>query len=150
MTVEFGCRTHLEMGALEAFDRSRSIDLHIGSMSDSCERAIAGVTTGLIGPGEEVTWRAWHFGLPIRMTSRITEFIEPTWFVDEQVRGPFRAFRHEHTFEPDGADATIMTDRVRFTAPLGVLGRTGEFVLGPYLHGLIERRNEHLAGSSAR
>jgi ligand-binding SRPBCC domain-containing protein len=33
------------------------------------------------------------------MTSRITEWSRPERFVDEQVRGPFAAFRHEHLFE---------------------------------------------------
>lgn len=113
-------------------------------MSDSRERAIAGVTSGLIGGGEEVTWRAWHFGVPIRMTSRITAMTEPESFVDEQVRGPFRSFRHEHEFRPDGS-GTLMVDRVRFTAPLGPLGSIAEFVLGPYLRRLIEKRNTHIA-----
>lgn len=34
--------------------------------------------------------RAWHFGDPIRMTSRITQMEAPDFFVDEQVTGPFR------------------------------------------------------------
>ena len=40
-------------------------------MAQSREKAVAGVTSGLISLGEEVTWRAWHFGLPLRMISRI-------------------------------------------------------------------------------
>lgn len=113
-------------------------------MSDSRELAIAGVTSGLIGVGEEVTWRAWHFGVPIRMTSRITAMTEPVSFVDEQVRGPFRSFRHEHEFHPDGS-GTLMIDHVRFVAPLGPLGAIAELVLGPYLRRLIEKRNAHIA-----
>ena len=73
MVVEFECRTRLPVDVQEAFDRSRSIDLHMSSMARSRERAVDGVTTGLIGEGGEVTWRAWHFGVPIRMTSRITQ-----------------------------------------------------------------------------
>jgi ligand-binding SRPBCC domain-containing protein len=146
--VEFECRTRLPMTVQEAFDRSRSIDVHVASMTDSRERAVAGVTTGLIGPGEEVTWRAWHFGVPFRMTSRISEFHPPSSFVDEQVRGPFRSFRHEHGFTADAVGGTVMVDRVRFVAPLGLLGRAAELVLGPYLRRLIERRNAHLAASA--
>ena len=41
------------------FDLSRSIDLHTASVGHTGEQAIAGVTSGLIGPGEEVTWRAF-------------------------------------------------------------------------------------------
>ncbi|SIN74335.1 SRPBCC family protein [Agromyces cerinus] len=146
--VEFECRTQLPVPVSRAFDLSRSIDLHVASMADSQERAIAGVTSGLIGAGDEVTWRAWHFGVPIRMTSRITEFDPPSSFVDEQVRGPFRSFRHEHEFAADPVGGTIMTDRVRFVAPLGPLGRIAEVVLGPYLRRLIEHRNAHIAASA--
>jgi ligand-binding SRPBCC domain-containing protein len=147
MVVEFECRTRLPVGVQEAFDRSRSIDLHMSSMARSRERAIAGVTTGLIDEGQEVTWQAWHFGIPIRMTSRITRMSPPDSFVDEQVRGPFRRFRHEHRFSADG-DGTLMTDHVVLSAPFGVLGRAAEFVVGPYLRRLIEQRNAHLLAAS--
>ena len=51
------------------FDLARDIDVHRESMRMSEERAVAGVTTGMIGLNEQVTWRARHFGLPWRMTS---------------------------------------------------------------------------------
>lgn len=146
MAVEFECRTHVPAGVQETFDRSRSIDLHVASMSHSRARAIAGVTSGLISEGEEVTWRAWHFGVPIRMTSCITAMTESEYFVDEQVRGPFRSFRHEHEFRPDGS-GTLMIDRVEFDAPLGPLGTMAELVIGPYLRRLIEKRNAHIAST---
>lgn len=142
--MEFECRTRLAMSVEEAFDRSRSIDAHTASMSASRERAVAGVTSGLIGLGQEVTWRAWHFGLPIRMTSRITQMEPPTSFVDEQVRGPFASFSHEHRFARDSDGGTTMTDHIRFTAPLGIAGRAAELVVGSYLRRLIERRNAYL------
>ena len=133
-------------GVGETFDRSRSIDLHMASMSHSRERAIDGVTSGLIIEGEEVTCGAWHFGVPIRMTSRITAMTEPETFVNEQVRGPFRSFRHEHEFRPDGS-GTLMNDRVEFDAPLGPLGTIAELMIGPYLRRLIEKRNAHIAAT---
>jgi ligand-binding SRPBCC domain-containing protein len=146
VVVRFECRTVLALSPSEAFERSLDIDLHMASMARSRERAVAGVTSGRIGPGEQVTWRAWHFGVPLSMTSRITAYDEPRCFIDEQVRGPFRSFRHVHRFEPtaDGTGA-IMTDEVEFVAPFGPLGRIAEVVLGPYLRHLIEARNAHLA-----
>ena len=51
------------------FDLSRSIDLHMTSTAHTGERAIAGRTSGLIGPGESVTWRARHFGVWQNLTS---------------------------------------------------------------------------------
>ncbi len=128
----------------ELFDLSRSIDAHKLSMSGSREEAVAGVTSGLISLGQEVTWRAWHFGVPLRMTSRITAMDAPDYFVDEQVSGPFRSFRHVHEFAND-ATGTLMIDRIEFTAPLGLLGRLAEkLFLARYLKRLIESRNQHL------
>jgi ligand-binding SRPBCC domain-containing protein len=144
MTVYFECETRTAIGRAELFDLSRSIEAHAGSMSRSRERAVAGVTSGLISLGEQVTWRAWHFGLPIRMTSRITEMSAPDYFVDEQLRGPFRRFRHVHEFTEDGAE-TVMIDRVEFSAPFGALGRAVErLVLARYLQALIRERNRYL------
>ncbi|MFP5368408.1 MAG: SRPBCC family protein, partial [Actinomycetes bacterium] len=96
MTASFVCRTTSSLRPEQLFDLARSVDVHVDSQKGSGERAVAGVTSGLIDEGQEVTWRAWHFGLPLTMTSRITRFDYPRSFVDEQVRGPFKSFRHIH------------------------------------------------------
>jgi len=146
MAISFECVTSSPRSASDMFDRARDIDVHTASQSDSGERATGGVTGGLIGLGETVTWKARHFGLPLSLTSRVTEFDAPHRFVDEQTRGPFTSFRHEHLFEPT-ASGSVMTDRVQFTAPFGVLGRLVEkLVLERYLRRLIEERGRFLAG----
>ncbi|MFD0045477.1 SRPBCC family protein [Pseudarthrobacter scleromae] len=149
MTASFVCRTQSSLPPERLFDLARSVDVHVESQKGSGERAVAGVTSGLIGEGQEVTWRARHFGLPLTMTSRVTQVDFPRSFTDEQVRGPFRSFRHVHEFEatPGGC---IMTDRVEFTAPFGLLGRAaGKLVLRPYLQRLIRDRGRFLAGISS-
>jgi ligand-binding SRPBCC domain-containing protein len=106
--------------------------------------------SGLIGAGEHVTWRARHFGVPLRMTSRITSLDFPASFTDEQVRGPFTSFRHVHEFEATNM-GSIMTDRVEFTAPFGPVGRLVEkLVLRRYLERLIQDRGRFLAGATSR
>jgi len=146
MAVYFECTTRTNTPKSELFDLSRSIDAHKDSMAQSREEAVAGVTSGLISLGEQVTWRAWHFGIPIRMTSRITQMEAPDYFVDEQVKGPFRRFRHVHEFSEDAA-GTTMVDRIEFAAPFGPIGRLVEkLVLARYLQRLIETRNRHLSG----
>lgn len=145
MTVSFTCRTESALPREQLFDLARSIDAHVASQKNARERAVGGVTSGLIDVGQEVTWRARHFGLPITMTSRITALEFPVRFVDEQVKGPFKSFRHVHEFDatPGG---TVMTDRVKFTAPFGLLGRLVErLVLGRYLKQLIVDRGHFLA-----
>jgi len=145
MTSSFEIVTRAAVPAEALFDASRDIGAHVASMRGTGERAIDGVTSGLIGLDETVTWRAWHFGIPFRMTSRVTALDRPLRFVDEQVSGPFRVFRHEHLYvERDGM--TIMTDRVTLASP--VLGRLAErLVLVPYLRRLLTRRAEHLVTS---
>lgn len=139
-SFEIETRTHVARDVL--FDLSLDIDAHLASMRGSRERAIGGVTSGRIGLGESVTWRAWHFGIPFRLTTAITALDRPHRFVDEQTAGPFRSFRHEHLFTTDG-DATVMIDRVTVASPLfGVLAE--QLVLVPYLRRLIAGRNRHL------
>lgn len=103
-----------------AFDLSRSIELHMASTYHTGERAVAGVTSGLMALGQEVTWRARHFGLWQHLTSRITAFERPIHFRDSMVRGAFRRFDHDHFFTQRG-DITIMRDLFDFQSPLGIL-----------------------------
>ncbi|MHC6230074.1 SRPBCC family protein [Arthrobacter sp. MMS24-T111] len=146
MTASFVCRTESPLPMEQLFHRARSIDLHLDSQQASGERAVGGVTSGLIGEGQDVTWRARHFGVPLIMTSRITHLDYPRSFTDEQVKGPFKAFRHVHDFAAT-ATGSVMTDRVEFTVPLGVLGTAVErLVLARYLERLIIRRGRFLAG----
>jgi ligand-binding SRPBCC domain-containing protein len=127
------------------FDASLDVGVHTGSMAGSGERVVGGVTSGRLGLGDAVTWQARHFGLPWRMTSRISVYQRPERFVDEQVRGPFRRWRHEHAFTDGGDGATVMRDIVEFSAPLGVLGRlVSAVVLRRYLARLIAHRNDYL------
>ena len=78
------------------FDLARSIDLHTDSTSRTGERAVSGITSGLIGPEQEVTWRARHFGVWQSLTVRVTAFERPTHFADAMLRGAFRRMRTRH------------------------------------------------------
>jgi ligand-binding SRPBCC domain-containing protein len=126
------------------FDLARSIDLHLASAEGTGERAIAGVTSGLIGLGQQVRWRARHFGLVFEMTSQITAMDRPRYFQDRMVEGPFSSFEHDHTFEVvDGG--TRMLDVIRFEAPLGVVGRLASRVfLRTHLERFLVGRNRFL------
>ena len=149
MTVAFRVVTDLAAPPERAFALSLDIGAHERSMAATDERAVAGTTAGTIGLGESVTWRARHFGIMWRMTSRITALEAPHRFVDEQVRGPFARFRHEHRFEPS-AGGTRMVDEIEFRAPLGVLGVVAErLALARYLPRLIRERNASLAAELA-
>jgi ligand-binding SRPBCC domain-containing protein len=126
----------------ECFELSLSVDAHTASMGHSGERVVGGVTSGVMKLGDTVTWRARHFGIAFRMTAVITEFQYPSRFADEQSRGPFRRWHHEHTFAAAADHRTLMTDIVQFESPLGPLGALADrVVLSWYLTRLLRRRN---------
>jgi ligand-binding SRPBCC domain-containing protein len=123
------------------FNLSRSINLHLLSTSKTNEKAIAGVTCGLIGLGEQVTWRARHFGVYQNLTSKITAYQYPFYFKDIMIKGAFKKMEHDHWFEQKG-DITIMKDRFYFEAPFGILGKmVSKYVLLDYLKTFLKERN---------
>ena len=155
MTVTFERTTIVPARIERVFDVSLDVDFHLRSFQESGESVIGGVRTGGMHLGDDVTWRARHFGIWWTMTSVITEFDRPRYFVNEQRRGPFKRFRHEHRFtehgetahgeSAHGESATSMVDVVTFDAPFGPLGRLVErLLLGAYLAKLIDRRNAEL------
>jgi ligand-binding SRPBCC domain-containing protein len=70
--------------------------------------------------GALIDYRLRLHGLPLRWRSEITAWEPPHRFVDEQRRGPYRTWIHEHRFEPrDGG--TLVRDRVRYSITGGAL-----------------------------
>jgi len=113
-------------------------------MQASGERVVAGPRSGSMMLGDSVTWQARHFGIPFRMTSHIAEYDPPSRFVDEQTRGPFASWWHEHRFEPMNS-GTLMTDVVRYTSPAGLIGRlVDRAFLQRYMTRLLAQRNAWL------
>lgn len=123
------------------FDAARSVDLHMVSTKQTGEQAIAGRVSGLIELNETVTWQATHFGIRQTLTSKITEFEYPYYFVDEMIDGAFKSFRHEHHFKRLD-DHTMMRDVFVFESPMGVIGSLfNNLVLKKYMAHLLKERN---------
>ena len=82
------------------FDLARSVEVHLAGNIHCGEQAVAasGITTGLVGLGQRVTWRAKHFGVWHRLTSEIVLLDRPSYFRDDMVQGIFRLMRHDHFF----------------------------------------------------
>lgn len=73
--------------------------------------------------GVNVKYRLRLHGIPLRWTSLIEVWERDVRFVDLQIRGPYRLWRHEHRFlAVDGGAATCVLDRVDYALPLGRLG----------------------------
>jgi len=107
--------TKIKMNINIVFDLSRSIDLHKISTQQTNEEAIAGVTSGLIGKGQSVTWRAKHFGVYQKLSSKITKFEKPEYFVDEMKKGIFKRFKHEHIFQ-EIQGQTLLLEIIKFSS----------------------------------
>jgi ligand-binding SRPBCC domain-containing protein len=71
--------------------------------------------------GSRITVKGRRWGIPQRITSEVTQFVEMDFLVDEQKEGPFGKFVHLHKIEPEGA-GTKMTDRIEYALPGGMLG----------------------------
>jgi ligand-binding SRPBCC domain-containing protein len=74
-------------------------------------------------PGALIDYRIKLHGVPLRWRTRIDVWEPPVRFIDVQVRGPYALWEHTHTFEPDGEQAVVIGDRVRYSIPLGSLGQ---------------------------
>jgi hypothetical protein len=71
----------------------------------------------VMAPGALIDYRIHWRGIPMRWRTEIEVWEPPHRFVDRQLKGPYRLWRHEHVFaETD--DGTSVIDRVEY-APIG-------------------------------
>ena len=66
--------------------------------------------------GTMLDYRLRIRGFPVRWRSKITAWEPPRRFVDEQIRGPYRLWIHEHNFELRNG-GTLLCDHVRYAVP---------------------------------
>jgi ligand-binding SRPBCC domain-containing protein len=71
--------------------------------------------------GALIDYRLRLFGVPLRWQARIARWQPPIGFVDEQLRGPYRVWRHIHRFHDGGATTTV-EDVVHYGLPLAPFG----------------------------
>ncbi len=103
------------------FDLARNVEVHTKTTSHTNERAVGGVTEGLLEEGDTVTWEATHFCIRQRLTAKIVSMERPNQFKDTMVKGAFHSFNHTHDFlkVPEG---TLMIDTFDYKSPFGILG----------------------------
>lgn len=101
------------------------------------ENAAVVASDGSLQAGSRVTLRMRKFGLPLTWLAEHTDYDPPHLFADEQRKGPFAYWRHEHRFValthsssgPTSDEANSLpprsrlTDAVEYQLPLGPLGR---------------------------
>ncbi len=92
--------------------------------------------TGGLELGSRITLCLRKGPVPITWEVEHVEVDEGRGFVDEQVRGPFRRWRHEHRFSEAGTGRTIVEDRVEWEPPLGSLGRA---LSAPWIEAMLQQ-----------
>lgn len=91
--------------------------------------------------GALIDYRLRVRGIPMRWRSEITEWSPPRRFVDEQRRGPYRWWIHQHDFESrDGG--TLVRDHVDYGVPCGAL--VNRLLVRPDLDRIFAYRSDAL------
>lgn len=91
--------------------------------------------------GVFIEYRICIHGLPLRWKSEITTWDPPKRFVDEQRRGPYRLWHHEHSFE-EKDDGTIVRDFVRYAVPFDFA--VHRFLVRPDLGRIFDYRHRKM------
>lgn len=126
------------------FDLARNVEIHTQTTSGTKERAVGGITEGLLEQGDTVTWEAIHFGVKQRLTAKVTIMEKPHKFVDVMVKGAFQSFVHTHEFI-ERTDGTLMIDLFEYKSPLGILGVVADkLFLEKYMSEFIATRTKEL------
>ena len=85
-------------------------------------------------------------GIRMKWRTLIEEFVEGEYFVDLQLSGPYRLWRHRHEFR-DIAEGTQMIDRVDYELPFGPLGRVvRRLFVRRSLEQIFDYRSKAIAG----
>ena len=69
----------------------------------------------------DYTIRVW--GVRLQWRTRIAEWNPPDFFIDEQLKGPYRQWVHTHRFTDTPSGGTAIEDEVDYVLPFGLLGR---------------------------
>jgi ligand-binding SRPBCC domain-containing protein len=64
--------------------------------------------------GTLIDYRISLHGLPLQWRTRITVWDPPFRFVDQQIKGPYQRWIHEHRFAKSGI-GTLCSDRVQYS-----------------------------------
>lgn len=75
-----------------------------------------------ISEGTEIRYRLRLHGIPLFWRTEIRHWDAPHRFIDVQRSGPYKLWRHTHSFEAHG-ERTKMIDVVRYVLPFGFLGQ---------------------------
>ena len=106
--------------------------------------------TGGLAPGARTVVRVRIGPVPSRWVAVHTAVEDGRSFTDRQESGPFARWEHVHRMLPDGNHRSVLEDEVRYTLPLGPLGRLGAGPVRERLESLFAYRHAITAADLAR
>jgi ligand-binding SRPBCC domain-containing protein len=71
------------------------------------------------------------FGIPLRWQTRIDKIQKQNYFLDLQIKGPYKLWEHKHFFT-EYRNGVLMKDEVNYQLPFGFFGRI--------MHALLVRK----------
>ncbi len=81
-----------------------------------------------IEAGTQIRYRIGLHGIPVKWTTEIRRWEPPFLFTDVQLSGPYQLWHHTHRFAAQNG-GTLMKDVVRYSLPLGPIGRIANALL---------------------
>ncbi|MEH6942870.1 SRPBCC family protein [Bacillus sp. JJ722] len=126
------------------FDLARNVEVHTITTSKTMERAVGGVTKGMLENGDIVIWEAIHFGVKQKLAAKVIFMDKPYKFIDIMLEGAFHSFTHTHEFI-EMEEGTEMIDHFQYKSPFGLLGRIIDYVfLERYMSAFLSSRAKAL------
>lgn len=111
---------------------------------------ITGKSTKEISAGTFIDYKLKIHGVPAKWKTHISSFVKDKTFTDEQLKGPYAKWVHQHDFIPC-KNGTLMKDEVVYKVPMGILGR---FVAGNFIKkdvsSIFKYRNETIKNNFTR
>ena len=105
--------------------------------------AVRSPLTDHIYAGQIIQYRVRPlFGIPVKWATLISHVTEKSSFVDEQIKGPFKFWHHQHFFTETN-DGVRMVDVVHYELPLGFIGEfVHRFIVRERLKKIFDHRRE--------
>lgn len=109
-------------------------------------RITSGVLPEDVYPGQIITYTVSPvLGVPLFWMTEITTVVKEKLFVDEQRKGPYSLWHHQHHFKEENG-GVLMTDIVHYQLPLGILGEAANLLFAArQVKGIFDFRNEKIA-----
>lgn len=133
--------TFIKAPVERVFDLCRNTTVYKKALEGRKENLSAGAAGILVNTGDTITLSAKHLGKTRAIKARVMEMNIPEKFVEEQVKGDLKSFRHEHYFKAV-ENGTLVIDIVEMEEPRDLLGgMLGRVFMKKYFETLLNKRN---------